>query len=289
MQSMLLAAGLLRAATVFEEWSLVDEAPLREVVVLRAHYESSTERDALLPSPITQSVSLSIWDASTGARLASRCTAAGCVVRLPSGGSRRVVARFERDATSPRAFALSWPPRGTAGARRVIALPRGWAATPPEGWRCPGLDVDELVCVDDGTAAPFSLRAPARRSTRAQWLGALGTSLAALVAAGRLGRDAIEARLAALGGGAVAVACALTVVGARLVPWALALTALVPVAELLGALATRRRASRIVAAAGLAVIPLIVVSGATTSVALGVSGAWALAILAAVSTPEPSR
>ncbi len=78
-------------------------------------------------------------------------------------------------------------------------------------------------------------------------------------------------------------------VGARLVPWALALTALVPVAELLGALATRERASRIVATAGLAVIPLLVVSGATTSVALGVSAAWAVAILATVSTPETSR
>lgn len=283
------APGLLRAAAVFEEWSLVDEAPLREVVVIRAHYDARGDRDALLPAAATAQSAPRVWDAATGAALTVRCDARGCVARLPGPGARRVVARIERDAAPPRAFALRWPPAGSPGAQRVVAMPRAWSDAQPEGWRCPGLDVDERVCVDRGTAEPFELRVPARRSSRAQWLGAAGATAAALWLAGRLGREPVEARLAALGGVAVAAACALALVGARASSWAVALSLLAPAGAVVAALATRSRLSRGAGALGLALIPLAVVVRAPAAVVFVAGAAVALATLAGLSSPETSR
>ncbi|MFO0628764.1 MAG: hypothetical protein U0325_24530 [Polyangiales bacterium] len=285
----MLAPGLLRAAAVFEEWSLVDEAPLREVVVIRAHYDADADRDALLPAPVSARAAPRVWDAATGAALTVRCGAQGCVARLPGPGARRVVARIERASAAPRAFALRWPPAGSPGAQRVIAMPRAWSDAQPEGWRCPGLDVDERVCVDRGTAAPFELRVPARRSSRGQWFGAALTTSAALWLAGRLGRDPIEARLASLGGIAVAAACALALVGARASSWAVALSVLTPLGAAVGALATRGRLSRAAGALGLALIPVAAVVRAPAAVVFVAGGAVALTTLAELSSPATSR
>lgn len=285
----MLAPGLLRAAAVFEEWSLVDEAPLREVVVIRAHYDASADRDALLPAAATVRSAPRVWDAATGTALTVRCDLRGCVTRLPGPGARRVVARIEREAVTPRAFSLRWPPPGSPGAQRVIAMPRAWSDAQPEGWRCPGLDVDERVCVDRGASEAFELRVPARRSSRGQWLGAAGASGVALWLSARLGRDAVEARLAALGGIAVAAACALALVGARMSSWAVALSVLGPIGALVGAVATRSRLSRAAGALGLALIPLAVVVRAPAGAVFAAGGAVALATLAGLSSPETSR
>lgn len=285
----MLAPGLLRAAAVFEEWSLIDEAPLREVVVIRAHYDAGADREALLPAAASAHGAPRVWDAATGAALPVRCDLRGCVTRLPGRGARRVVARVERDAATPRAFTLRWPPAGSPGAQRVIVMPRAWSDAQPEGWRCPGLDVDERVCVDRGAAEAFELRVPARRSSRRQWLGAAGASGVALWLAGRLGRDPVESRLAALGGFAVAVAAALSLVGARASSWAVALSMLAPVGAIVGALATRTRLSRGAGALGLALIPLAVVARAPAVAVLAAGGAVALATLVGLSTPETSR
>ncbi|MEZ4391893.1 MAG: hypothetical protein R3A48_12415 [Polyangiales bacterium] len=289
MVPLLVSVALLRAAAAFEEWTLVDDAPLRELVVVRAHYARSDDAELLLPEAVSPGVRPVATDAATGRRLELRVSAAGWVARQPPRGARRVIVRFERAAAPPRAFALRWPPPGGARARRVANMPRGWSRDAAEGWTCPGLDADELVCVSEGRVEPFALRVPAARSSRWGWAAAIASTALAIWAARRVGRDPVEALLAAAGGVAVGVSLSLSLVGARSLSWAAALTLLAPAGALLAALATRRRASRIAGAAALAAIPLTVALGARPHAVMAACALAAAAVLAPFSSPKTSR
>lgn len=285
-----LVLGLVRAVAAFEEWSLVDAAPLREVVVVRAHYAPSEDREALLPATLTADALPAVTDASTGRPLPVRRAGPAWAVTLPArAGTLRVIARIERPAISPRAFALRWPPPGDPGARRVATLPRAWSSDEPDGWTCPGLDPEERVCVSHGAATSFRVRAPAAPSPRGAWSLALALIALSVAWAPRLGRDRVEARLAAVGGAAVGAAVALSLVGARALSWGVALALCAPLGAALGAVATRRRGSRVLGSAALAALPLTVALGAGVDAVVALALGAACAVLAPFSSPSPSR
>lgn len=283
--------AMLRATAILEERTLVDAAPLRELIVVRARYAPGELRDAALPEALPATPRPEVRDASSGARLPLRREGARWVVTLPpiAHGEARVIARVERPAPTPRAFALRWPPPGDPSARRVVTLPRAWSADEPDGWSCPGLDPDERTCVSRGASTAFRVRVPASPSPRGAWALALPLATASLLAAPRLGRDRIESLLAAVGGAGVGVAAALSLVGSRATSWAVALALCVPLGALLGAVATRARSSRALGSLALAAIPLAVALGASPAAVLGACALAACACLAPLSSPWSSR
>lgn len=282
--------GLVRAAAVFEEWSLVDASPLREVVVVRAHYPAGRDRDGLLPATIPGATRPAVSDAATGRPLRVRRAGDRWTVGLPEGaGAARIIARVERSASPPRAFQLRWPPPGDPDARRAVSLPRGWSSDEPEGWTCPGLDPSERVCVSRGAGEGFRVRVPAAPTPRGAWSLAAALTTASLAVSPGLGRDRAESLLAAVGGAAVGAAVALAVVGARAASWGVALALCVPLGALLGAVATRRRTSRVIGSAALAAIPLAVALGAGVDAVVALALAAGAATLAPFSSPAPSR
>lgn len=282
--------GLVRAVAAFEEWSLVDATPLREVVVVRAHYAAGAEREALLPAVFSPGARPAVTDAATGRALTARPVGGAWGFTLPRReGVVRVVARVERPTRAPRAFALRWPPPGDPRARRVATMPRQWSSDEPEGWTCPGLDLDERVCVSRGASTSFRVRAPAAPSPRGAWSLALALTAGSLALAPRVGRDRVEALLAAVGGAAVGTAVALALVGSRALSWGVALALCAPLGALLGAVATRRRGSRVIGSAALAALPLTVALGAGADLVVALAMAAGCAVLAPFSSPSPSR
>lgn len=288
MASPLLTIALLRAAASFEERTLLDTSPLREHVVVRAHFDAGRDLELLLPPTVRRGDRPAVTDAA-GRRLTLRRGREGWIATARGAGPQRVVVRIDRVVPTPRAFTLLWPDGSAHDGRRVASFPRRWLGAQAEGWTCPGLEEAELVCVARGAAPPFSLRVSASASSRFGYLLAACSSALSLGIARKLGRDPVEALLAAAGGAAVGTSVALSLVGARLISWSFALGALIPAGALIGAIATRERSARVVAAFSLAVIPLLVALGAPVDAVVGASLLSALAIAATFSNPRTSR
>ncbi len=259
-----LALTLARPAEVFEDWSLVETAPLREAVTVRALYLRRDGDAALLPPAVQGGAQPVAYALGQFAPLTVTRGAQGWQVDLPPGDRDRVrvIARTVRPTEAPRLFRLRWP-RTTSGGtptRRVATVPRAWLDGSPRGWTCPDEPEDDLPCVSSvASPSPLTLRASALPSPRGAVPVAWGLTALALVLSAWRPAGRAERLLAAVGGAAAALSVALAVVGAHWASWGIAGAVLVPAGALAGAVAPGTRAGRLTGSVALLAVPLVAV------------------------------
>jgi len=282
----LLALTLAAPAEVFEEWALTDTAPLAEVVTARALYRRRDGDAALLPPSVRRGPRPVAYALGRAAPLAVAWGPRGWQCELPPGDrdAVRVVARVTRPVDAPRLFRTRWPAVGASEspARRLAVVPRDWLDARHAGWTCPDEPAVDVPCVsrDPRPGALVTRVTPARSAPGSLPLAGALAALALALAAWPERRRA-ERAFAALGGLAVALSVALSLVGARVAPWGSAAALCLPAGALVAAAAPSTAVGRAVGAGALVVIPVAAVAGAPAAWVLALAGLAAAAVLGA--------
>jgi hypothetical protein len=252
--SLLLLLALARPAEVLEEWTLLDTAPLNEVLTARVVYSRDQGPEIVLPAVFNGDERAPLVELVGRVRpLEVTRVQSEWRARLPADvavARPRVVVRSVRRVRDVRLFQLGWPAARGEAIRRVAIVPRGWMQSMTEGWTCADDSIQSIACVSIDTAPnPLRLRASPWPSSRASLAAAAAFALSVLgVLLGFSQPKQRLARGAAFGAAALgAAAVALAFVGARLISWApslaLASLAAVALAALVGDDANARRAA----------------------------------------------
>lgn len=288
----LLALTLAAPAEVFEEWALTDTAPLAEVITARALYRRRDGDAGLLPPSVRRGPRPSAYAFGATAPLAVTWGARGWQCALPPGdrATVRVVARVTRPVEAPRLFRLRWPavPGGDGPARRLALVPRDWLDGRHPEWTCPDEPLGDVPCVSRA-ARPGAVvtRVTAAPSVPGSLPLAGGlTALALALVAWPAPRRA-ERAFAALGGLAVALSVALSLVGARIASWGGAALLCLPLGALVGALAPATATGRACGAAALVALPAAAVVGAPAAWVAALA-ALALAVIVGARAVAPT-
>lgn len=267
MLSPFLALTLAAPVEVFEEWSLTDTAPLTEVVTARALYHRRAGDTVLLPSCVRRGRRPVVFALGWSLPLTVTWGPHGWQSRLPPGSSHtvRLIARVTRPVEAPRLFRIQWPsiPPADTPTRRLVVVPRDRLAPRHPGWTCPEEPPLDVPCVSHALhPGALVTRVPPSRSPPGTLPLAGTLTMSCFILAARFGVRRTERLFAALGGLAVALATALSLVGARAASWGGATALCLPVGVLVGALAPSTATGRVVGAAALVVLPFSSVLGA---------------------------
>ncbi len=277
---------------LFDEYSLLPTAPLTERVTARARYRREGDGTALLPRCLQGPQRPSVRVFGSAQALQPRWTRDGWTVLLPSvpsvplvpSDSVRVLGWVERPVDPPRLFRAEWPRvrEESIPTRRVAIAPRALLGGVPRAWTCPSEAPDEVPCVTRERAPPPLLHTlsppPSPRGTVGLALALVSLAFAAVSWSER-GR--IERSLGAAGGAAIALAVALSMVGACAKSWGPALALTLPWGVLVGAFAVRSSAGRSAGGIGLMVVPLLAVTGRSVDVVVGAALVTAMVALGA--------
>jgi hypothetical protein len=264
----LLALTLAAPVEVFEEWALTDTTPMAEVVTARALYRRRDGDVALLPASLRRGPRPDAFALGQSAPLAVAWGPRGWQCALPPGDrdAVRVIARVTRRPEAPRLFRARWPavPAAEAPTRRLAVVPRDWLDGRHAGWTCPDEPARDVPCVsrDPRPEALVTRVPPATSAPGSALLASTLTALTCALAAWPERRRA-ERVFAALGGLAVALSTALSLVGGRVSSWGVAAALCLPAGALVGALAPATAVGRAVGAGALVVVPAAAVLGAS--------------------------
>lgn len=298
MHSLLLLLALARPVEVLEEWTLLDTAPLREVLTARVVYARAQGSEIAIPSVFSdESQPPHVELIGHLAPLAVRREGGEWRATLPESTTilstprPRVIVRAVRELRGAQLFHGSWPMARGEASRRVAIAPRQWMVSVSEGWTCADDSVESVACVSIDTAPrPMIVRVPARPTSRAGWVAAIafvlamfGLSLSLAPARARLSRGATFA--------AALLACtsvALTLVGAHLLPWGAALAGAAGVAAILAAVIGEHTRARQWAALALVAVPLLAVFDGSPSRACAALFA-AIVVIASAHAISPER
>ena len=269
MHPLLFVLALARPTEVLEEWTLLETAPVRELVTARVVYDRDRGPEIALPTVFDSDCAPPSVELVGHLRpLTVTRVGASWHARLPETTSTprpRVVVRSVREARDLRLFQLGWPLTNGEAIRRVAIVPRGWMQVMSEGWTCADDSISSIACVSiDTRPNPLRVRVSPLSSSRGAWLAAAVLSLAtcALFAMSNPPRARLAAGASWLVGLVATSSVALTLVGARWTSWAVALSAASLCATALAALAgADDNARRTGAMAALAIALLSVFDG----------------------------
>lgn len=279
-----LVALLLAPIELLEERTLHDGAPATETVTVRGLWPRREGALALLPPSVTFPRPF-VHLVGRHDPLPLRATPRGWAAVLPAGEgpATRLVATVTRPVEGARMFRLRWPLTADLDAptRRVATLPRRLLDGPsPSGWTCPDADLPVRDCVSrDATPPPVISRWTPPRSPRGSVALALALTALAFGWVGRARDRRSERLLAAAGGVAVALAVALSIVGAGLRAWGPALAMTLPLGALAASQAPTHPRGRLFGALSLLGVPLLAVLGAPWGAVFGLGVVGAVACL----------
>ena len=212
--------------------------------------------------------------------------ARGWQCALPPGNRATVHlrARVSRAPALPRMFRTRWPEvrANTAPTRRMAIVPRDWVESTPAGWNCvEDSDIDVPCASHERLPPPIIARVSSPPSPPGSWLLATVLTASTFSALSWSPSRRAERVVAALGGAAVALSVALSLVGAHASSWGVASAKLVPIGAVVGALAPRTRWGRALGAASLVIVPSISVAGAPVTWVFAIAALFAASVLGA--------
>jgi hypothetical protein len=278
---LLFVLALARPTEVLEEWTLLETAPVRELVTARVVYDRNRGPEIALPTVFDGDRTPPSVELVGHLRpLVVTRVGASWHARLPEPTSTprpRVVVRSVREARDVRLFQLRWPVTNGEAIRRVAIVPRGWMQVMSEGWTCADDSISSIACVSiDTRPNPLRVRVSPLASSRGAWIATAVFSLAmcALLALRKPKQERLAVAATWLVGLVATSSVALTLVGARWTPWSVALSSAALSATALAALVgSDEHARRTGAIAALAIALLSVFDGrpARSLVALAVA------------------
>lgn len=259
-----LVLALARPMEVLEEWTLLDTAPVRELVTARAVYERDRGPEIALPAVFDAEATAPTVELVGHLRpLEVTRVGASWHAALPPNVSTarpRVVVRSVQSARDVRLFQLGWPVTNGEAIRRVAIVPRGWMQVMSEGWTCADDSISSIACVSiDTRPNPLRVRVPAAPSSRGAWIAAALFSLAicSLFALSAPKSERVARAATWLGAWLASASVALAVVGARWWPWPATLALAAVCATLLSALVANDDNSRRVGAMSALAVALV--------------------------------
>ncbi|MDP3277680.1 MAG: hypothetical protein Q8Q09_21030 [Deltaproteobacteria bacterium] len=224
-EPLLLTLALAQPVEIFEEWSLLDSAPLTQALVVRALYRTTDGVDAALSESFSETMRPEAYAGSATEPLRVDRVGTRWHVRLPPGrdGRVRITARAVSTLHTVRAFSLLWPQTRGWASRRVAITPNGWVLGVGQGWSCADDEVSTSACVSIDRVAP-SLHVRVSPAKRGRWAWQWSTLAALLVFAAWRAIDARDRVLFAIGMVGVVPFVALTLAASRTTGWAEALS-----------------------------------------------------------------
>ncbi|MFO0558398.1 MAG: hypothetical protein U0269_10315 [Polyangiales bacterium] len=175
MHPLLFVLALARPTEVLEEWTLLETAPVRELVTARVVYDRDRGPEIALPTVFDSDRAPPSVELVGHLRpLVVTRVGASWHARLPEPTSTprpRVVVRSVREARDVRLFQLGWPVTNGEAIRRVAIVPRGWMQVMSEGWTCADDSISSIACVSiDTRPNPLRVRVSPLASSRGAWI-----------------------------------------------------------------------------------------------------------------------